>query len=199
MLKWDASNTDEFKNRLNRVLKNRKRRIISNNSRKLSAVLIPLYLHNFEPHILFTRRSQLVQYHRGEICFPGGGAETDDLSLLHTALRETREEIGLPAENIEIIGILDDVLTITSNYIITPYVGFLKKKQPYLVNHLEIEHIIEIPVFTLLKEGSLITGSSTIYEDVPFTAYTFLYQNYRIVGATAGILKQFLDVYSGIF
>ena len=78
---------------------------------KRAGVLIPVYFKAGEHFILFTRRTELVHYHKGEISFPGGGYHDEDKSLLTTALRESFEEIGLVPEDVTVLGELDDVAT----------------------------------------------------------------------------------------
>jgi 8-oxo-dGTP pyrophosphatase MutT (NUDIX family) len=164
-------------------------------SRKPSAVLIPLFQRQGQLHILFTRRTQLVRYHKGEISFPGGGYHKEDGSLIQTALRETFEEIGLEPHNVEVIGELDDVPTRYSNYIITPFAGFITPLKQYRESEFEIAEIIEIPVEGLLAEGSfqeIRPADPTDMLDVPFV---YRYQDKTITGATARILRQFLGIY----
>ena len=79
--------------------------------RRLAAVLLPLYQHNGDYGVIFTQRSDTVYHHRGQISFPGGGHEVHDVSLQHTALRESAEEIGLQPAHVQVLGQLDDLLT----------------------------------------------------------------------------------------
>lgn len=162
--------------------------------RRPSAVLIPLFYHEGQHHLIFTRRTQLVRYHKGEISFPGGGYHQADGSLVNTALRESFEEIGLAPQDVEILGELDDVPTRNSNYVITPYVGFINPRNQYKLSNFEIAEIIEIPVEGLLAEGCfrevpVIPGDTL---DIPFV---YAYAGHVITGATARILKQFLGIY----
>jgi len=73
-----------------------------------AAVLLPLYMREGEETLLFTRRTEELRHHRGEISFPGGGRQTDDFDLLATALRETEEEMGIRAADVTVLGRLDD-------------------------------------------------------------------------------------------
>jgi 8-oxo-dGTP pyrophosphatase MutT (NUDIX family) len=158
-------------------------------------VLVPLFFRDGLLHLLFTRRSQKVRYHKGEISFPGGGYHKEDGSLVQTALRETFEEIGLEPQNVEVIGELDDVPTRYSNYIITPFAGFIIPLAHYHESEFEIAEIIEIPVESLLAEGSfqeIRPADPTNVVDVPFV---YCYEDKTITGATARILRQFLGIY----
>jgi 8-oxo-dGTP pyrophosphatase MutT (NUDIX family) len=89
-----------------------------------AAVLVPfLWLHE-QWHLLFTRRTDTVQSHKGQVSFPGGAADAEDSSPEHTAVRETHEEIGLQPQDITILGRLQDLPTVT-NYLVTPVVAHI--------------------------------------------------------------------------
>ena len=90
-----------------------------------SAVLIPIFCKDGEYSILFTQRSEQMPHHKGQISFPGGARSKADATLRDTALRESREEIGLKAKDAEIVGELDDTPTTTSGYNISPFVAFI--------------------------------------------------------------------------
>src|SRR5271157_2069139 len=108
--------------KLKEALANRQKIRLDDPKRRPSAVLVPIYYQAGQHSILFTRRTELVHHHKGEISFPGGGYHADDGTLLNTALRESFEEIGLAPEDVEILGDLDDTLTRGSPYIISPFV-----------------------------------------------------------------------------
>jgi 8-oxo-dGTP pyrophosphatase MutT (NUDIX family) len=181
--------------KLKELLAQRTRVRFVEKSRKPSAVLIPLFYRDGLLHLLFTRRSQLVRYHKGEISFPGGGYHKEDGSLEQTALRESFEEIGLEPQNVEVMGELDDVPTRNSNYIITPFAGLITPPKQYRVSEFEICEMIEIPIEGLLAEGcfeEIRQPDPTDVLDIPFVYH---YQDKTITGATARILRQFLGIY----
>jgi 8-oxo-dGTP pyrophosphatase MutT (NUDIX family) len=95
------------------------------NFNKRAAVLVPLILVENQLHILLTLRSRHLRSHAGEVCFPGGKVDETDPSLIHTALREADEEVGLPAELVEIIGMLEPGLS-RSNILVTPVMSLIK-------------------------------------------------------------------------
>ena len=103
-----------------------------------AAVLIPLYMKEGECHLLFTKRTEHLNHHRGEISFPGGVCHPADTGRRQTALRETWEEVGILPEDVEILGELDDFYSI-HNYLVTPYVGVFPADYPLTINHGEIE------------------------------------------------------------
>jgi 8-oxo-dGTP pyrophosphatase MutT (NUDIX family) len=159
-----------------------------------AAVLLPLYNVGDEIHVLFTRRSELVEHHKGQISFPGGGYDESDSDLKVTAVRETWEEIGVEPDHIEVIGQLDEMITI-SNFLVRPFVGRLLRPAPYPFVHSEVEvaEIIEVPLAHLQDEANSFSELRT-FQGREIVAYSFRYGDHLIWGATARILKQFLDL-----
>jgi 8-oxo-dGTP pyrophosphatase MutT (NUDIX family) len=168
---------------------------LSEKGRVLSAVLLPLFIRQDKQYLLFTRRSQYVRYHKGEISFPGGGFDEGDVTLLNTALRESREEIGLKPEDVEILGELDDIFTKFSNYIISPFVGSIADGYDFKMSQFELDEIITIPVAALMEKGALRFEPRFFENGAPLSPHVFYYQDKKITGATAAILKQFLEIY----
>jgi len=186
-----------MKQRLKQALSQRKKQLIIDNSRVLSAVILPIYYKDGEYYILFTKRTEKVKYHKGQISFPGGAYEEKDRTLLNTSLRECDEEIGLKAEDVEILGELDDTATTTSSYIISPFVAIISWPYQFKLDDYEAEEIIEVPISALLAENSLHLETETIDGEI-FPSYYYHYQGNVIWGATARILNQFLDIYSQV-
>jgi 8-oxo-dGTP pyrophosphatase MutT (NUDIX family) len=91
-----------------------------------AAVLVPLHTHGELLHVVFTKRTDRVQHHRGEISFPGGAMDPEDRDLVATALREAEEEIGLPREAVELVGALPPTGTFVTSYKIHPFVGVIR-------------------------------------------------------------------------
>jgi 8-oxo-dGTP pyrophosphatase MutT (NUDIX family) len=147
-------------------------------------------------HILFTRRTELVHHHKGEISFPGGAFSQEDSSLLQTALRESQEEIGLNPEDVEVLGGLDEIITRGSFFIITPFVGIFPEVYHFTPSAFEIAEILTIPVPDLLKPECRESSPELFPNGQMVTAYVYICGKYRIIGATARILKQFLDIYA---
>jgi 8-oxo-dGTP pyrophosphatase MutT (NUDIX family) len=159
-----------------------------------AGVLLLLYDVDGRTHLLFTRRTDLVEHHKGQICFPGGAREEDDPDLLYTALRETCEEVGVRPEDVEPIGQLDDIVTFGSNFVISPYVGVLFVPPPYPFDHArhEVEEVLEVPLEHLLDSGNVVREVRRLGErDIEMQSYRFGDQ--VIWGATARILRQLLD------
>lgn len=179
--------------KLKELLLQRKRKVIFDNHLKHSAVLIPLFIKDGEYHILFIKRSQEVENHKGEISFPGGLCEKSDGGLEETALREAFEETGMRPQDVKVLGTLDDMKTMSTHYIITPVIGVIPYPYLFTINKVEVDEIIEIPLNHLLDEGN--GGKESITkEGITYTGYTYYYKHYLIWGATARILKNFSDV-----
>jgi 8-oxo-dGTP pyrophosphatase MutT (NUDIX family) len=155
-----------------------------------AAVLLPLLHKDDELHILFTKRTQTVKAHKGQVSFPGGVRDSDDESLLKTALREAQEEIGLRPEDVAILGALDPISTVTTGYLVHTFVGQIPFPYPFQLNSGEVAEILVVPFHFLADEAH---WSRRTYQahNQPFQAYFVTYGNYRIWGATARILKIF--------
>ena len=160
--------------------------------RRLAAVLMPVYEQKGEYGILFTKRSENVYYHRGQISFPGGGYEAQDASLQHTALRESAEEIGLQPMHVQLLGQLDDLLTTNSNYLVRPFVGLIPYPYPFVLDAYETAYLIEVPL-TFLRQHNPLAQETREHEGRIVQSFFFDYEGHTIWGATAKILKQFLD------
>jgi 8-oxo-dGTP pyrophosphatase MutT (NUDIX family) len=184
-----------FNQKLKELFSHRPVKHIHTTGRNPSAVLLPLFIKEDRHYLLFTRRTQMVHYHKGEISFPGGGYHDHDITLLNTALRESYEEIGLKPQDVEVLGELDDLPTRFSNYIISPFVGLIAPDYPFVPSQFETAEIIKIPVAALLEKGSCRYEPSFFQNGVPYHPYVYYYEDKIITGATAAILKQFLEIY----
>jgi len=186
----------ELRERIRKVLSDRRRRAISTKRRTRAAVLVPLFEKGGRYYVLFTKRTDRVKHHKGDISFPGGVVDEGDEDMEATALRETFEEIGLHRENVEILGKLDDAFTVSSGYLITPIVAEIAHPYPFSINEEEIEELIEIPLKAFLDQDRWI---EEIYPDgnKKVSGYRFEYEGRIIWGATARIMRQFLDALFG--
>jgi 8-oxo-dGTP pyrophosphatase MutT (NUDIX family) len=118
---------------------------------KEAAVLAPVFWREGEPFVLLTRRPETLRKHPGQISFPGGGHEPTDVTPLHTALRETEEELGLPRSAVQVLGLLGRMPTPTG-YNITPFVGYLPNMVPLRPSQAEIAAVLEAPLWRLRRE-----------------------------------------------
>ena len=183
---------EELRKRIEAALADRPRRVVEREGLVPAAVLL-LLTHQAEPHVLFTKRTEQVAHHKGQISFPGGIVETWDASRLETALREAAEEIGLPPSAVEILGTLDDTETRATRFVITPFVGLIREPVRYTPDGREIERVLEVPLAALLDPANF---RVEIWErdDQTSPVYFYEYRGETIWGATARILKQLLDI-----
>ena len=155
-----------------------------------AAVLLPIVLRD-EPTILFTRRTAHLARHAGQVSFPGGRAEAGDLSLVETALRETKEETGIGAEHVSVAGFLDAYETGTG-FAILPVVGLLTQGFGLLPNPAEVEEVFEVPLAFLLDPVNR-RRDSREWQGRRREFHVFEYGAHYIWGATAAIVVNFCD------
>jgi 8-oxo-dGTP pyrophosphatase MutT (NUDIX family) len=163
--------------------------------RARAAVLLPVYTQRDGLHMVFTKRTDKVDSHKGEICFPGGAMDRGDRDLAVTALRESHEEIGLERDHVRLMGRLDDIITISSFHV-TAYVGEIDPgRLPYIWRRQEREvaEVLEIPLAHLLDAANFVElprsrdGELVLQPGVRFGEHV-------IWGATYRMLRNFLEV-----
>jgi len=120
---------------------------------KCAAVLIPLVQDGVDWHILYTRRTQRVESHKGQVSFPGGGCDEGETSPEQTALREAQEEIGIDPAAVRVLGRLTDLITITS-FRVTPVVGVVNWPTVFRLNEHEVERVFTVPLAWLADSGN---------------------------------------------
>jgi 8-oxo-dGTP pyrophosphatase MutT (NUDIX family) len=182
--------------RLREALSRREKRRITGANLTTSAVLVPIYYKEGQYYILFTKRTDRVKEHKGQISFPGGARHKRDRTLLDTALRESAEEIGLAPGEVKILGELDDTTTKTSKYVISPFVALIPYPYQFRVDKREVEEIIEVPISALLDKD--LRQQTRVIDGQAVTSYFYHYQGRVIWGATAEILNQFLGIFSRV-
>ena len=158
-----------------------------------AAVAILVYPKPDSLTIILNKRTDRVEHHKGEISFPGGGRDPEDDSILDTALRETREEMGIAPEDIEIIAQLDQVST-RSGFSITPFVGIIPPDYDFEVSNIEIAEVLEVPIESLLDTENQVEDDRVWGDEIPSKQYSYLYGSHIIWGATARIITQLLDI-----
>ena len=149
---------------------------------KEAAVLAPLFWRGGEPWVYLTMRPLTMRKHPGQISFPGGAKDPADLTPLHTALREADEELGIPAESVEVLGMLGGMPTVTSYYV-TPFVGVVPATLKLKPNPSEIAEVIEAPLLRLRTEKRV------IYE-APRDVYVWDEARHVVWGATWRMVRQ---------
>lgn len=151
-----------------------------------AAVLIPLIERENGIHILFTKRSESLTHHPGQISFPGGRIDPRDKDETAAALREMEEEIGHATHKVEIIGSLPHYFTGTG-FQIRPFLGHLSPPFAFKANQEEVAEIFEVPLEVLLRK-ELYQLEHLEWKGIMRSYYSLNWQDYRIWGATAGIL-----------
>jgi 8-oxo-dGTP pyrophosphatase MutT (NUDIX family) len=157
---------------------------------KRAAVLVPLVPNASGWSLLFSRRSENLAAHSGQIAFPGGGVESGEL-LEAAAVREAREEVGIASERIELIGRLDDLVT-HSGFLVAPFVGIIDERVDYVLQASEVEEVFEVPIEALLSPNQP-EVRYVPFRSKSYPAYFYRHQQHEIWGLTGRILKHFLD------
>jgi 8-oxo-dGTP pyrophosphatase MutT (NUDIX family) len=183
---------DELARRTRQRLAARQRRIVPKGPLVQAAVLVPI-LERGEGRIVFAKRTDRVGTHKGQISFPGGVVGARDVSFAAAALRECEEEIGLPPAAVELLGALDDTETFATQFVITPFVGVIRRPVIFRPDGREIEKVIEVPVESLLDDGNF-RVEEWERDGVRRPVYFFDYHGETIWCATARILKGYLDL-----
>lgn len=159
---------------------------------RVAAVLAPLYARAGQPWLLFTRRSAALSTHSGEISFPGGSRDPDDASLARTALRESREELGLEPSRVTLLGAMPPAYTVVSNFLVTPFIGWLGEGLPTLrPQTTEVAEVIEAPL-SALDDYLIYHEEQWTRGGVAHAVHFYDFGPYRIWGFTGRLLNQLL-------
>src|SRR3954465_8446464 len=160
-----------------------------------AAVLVPLYAHGGDLHAVFTKRRDDLSKHAGEISFPGGRPDFESEDLRTTALREAEEEIGLPRDDVEIVGALPPTGTFVTNYRIHPYVGVIERGREWELQPNEVEVVLEFALPELMRGFEM---QRLLKKGVPIKTPTYTVDGNLVWGATARILQNLLERLSPI-
>ena len=153
-----------------------------------AGVIVPVFENDEGAFIILTKRTHTVSVHKGEVSFPGGMCEDDDGSTMITALRECCEEIGVRQDDVEVIGRLDDMITLTG-FVITPYVGIIPYPYDFRPNPKEVAYLLYLPISYLMQVEASIEQAE--HEGSLHAIQSFYYRGDRIWGATCRMLLQF--------
>jgi 8-oxo-dGTP pyrophosphatase MutT (NUDIX family) len=162
---------------------------------RCAAVLLPLVRWQDEWQLVFTRRTDTVENHKGQVAFPGGGCELGEATPEATALREAWEEIGLLPEDVHLLGRMNDVITIT-HYRITPVVGVIPWPYQVRLEKAEVARVFTIPLLWLadrLNWGERPFTLNGIRHPIPVINY-HPYDGETLWGISARIIQNFLEV-----
>ncbi len=160
-----------------------------------AAVLVPLIDRPEGMSVLLTQRTPHLSAHAGQISFPGGRIEDSDADATDAALRETEEEVGLPRDNVTVIGRLDTYVTGTG-FEITPVVGIVKVPFPLAIDPFEVAEAFEVPL-SFVVDPSNHRRTTRDFEHRTRIFFVLPFENRNIWGATAGILVNLAEVLAG--
>jgi 8-oxo-dGTP pyrophosphatase MutT (NUDIX family) len=169
-------------------------KIIKKNPRK--AGVMALFYPDAAQHtrLLLIMRRSYNGIHSRQVAFPGGKLEKGDASILATALRETREEVGVPPDRVEVIREMSQVYIPPSNFEVQPFVGLIPQPQPFVIQLDEVDHLIEVPLVQVLDDGYLSSQilSTSYAKNIEVPAFTL--EGYTVWGATAMMLNEIREL-----
>ena len=151
-----------------------------------SAVLVGLHAGPRGPALLLTKRTAHLRHHPGQISLPGGSYDAADMTLATTALRETEEELGINRSQVRILGELDEVSTMASSFVISPFVGLILGSPRIVPEPYEIDRVIVVDVAQVLRHDA------TMPADIPPLELRYPIDGEDVWGATARILRLFV-------
>jgi 8-oxo-dGTP pyrophosphatase MutT (NUDIX family) len=170
------------------------RRTISADNLRPAAVLLPLFYRDGRASLLFTVRTDDLEHHSGEISFPGGASDAIDADLMATALRETEEELGIPAQSVQVLGRLDDFYSI-HGYHVVPFVGIIPAPLDLQVEPSEIASVFEAPL-EHFRDPSVHHVEDWTHQGRIHPVDFYQFGEHVIWGLTAAMLRQFLAISS---
>ena len=155
-----------------------------------SGVLILLYEKQAEPHIVLIERPIYKGTHSGQIALPGGKVEESDKDIVHTALREANEEVGVLMDDVEVVGQLSDVYIPVSNFLVSPVIGFVNYRPNFIAQEREVADIIELQLQKLINTQHLATDNIKLSNGLKLQVPVFQFNQKTIWGATALMLNE---------
>jgi 8-oxo-dGTP pyrophosphatase MutT (NUDIX family) len=161
-------------------------RIINQPNLIQAGVLIAI-TDELDPHLILTRRADHLNTHSGEVAFAGGKRDDTDPDIVFTALREAYEEIDLAAQDVRVIGQLDQVVS-RFGYIVTPIVGIIPPNLTFTANLEELDAVFKVPLRFFLENEP-----HDYFEQGPFSIPSFHYEGFRIWGLTAMMITEMVN------
>jgi 8-oxo-dGTP pyrophosphatase MutT (NUDIX family) len=155
-------------------------------------VLILLYPHKEQVHLVLTRRTETVENHKGQISLPGGRRERDE-PVEQTALREAQEELGVAPRAVEVLGTLTPLYIPPSDFCITPVVGWTGTRPDWQPDAVEVAQVLEIPL-RLLADPATVHQETWQRGELTMQVPYFMVRGHRVWGATAMVLSEFLAI-----
>ena len=181
-----------------RILEVEKINIPSNNPRK-AAVMMLIYPKNDKSHLALIVRNTYPGVHSAQIGFPGGKVEIEDESLIHTALRETHEEIGIHPDKIEVIKTFTAVFIPPSNFIVAPFLGISHAELEFIEQEEEVAGIIEFPLLDFMNDKTIVNKIMDTSYGNNIEVPTFKINEHYVWGATAMMMSELKEVLKSSF
>jgi 8-oxo-dGTP pyrophosphatase MutT (NUDIX family) len=165
-------------------------RVVSGARGRAASVLIPMFERDGDTWLLLIKRTDTLRHHGGQYALPGGGRDDGDANASDTALREAKEEVGIEPVDVRVLGMLDDLATITG-FVVTPVVGWIPHPYGYRLNRDEVALAIELPLraFVVPPRARTLVG-----EGLRRLVLAFEVDGHFIWGATASILRNLASV-----
>ena len=160
---------------------------------KLSSVLLLLFPEGDQLYICLMKRTSTMKHHPGQISFPGGKVEKDDVSAEMAALREAREEVGIDPSSIEILGKLSDIYVEVSQFHIQPFIAWADQRPDFSLNSSEVEELILFPLNEFMYEAAFAETEIQTFSG-PLRVKYFPFKEEYIWGATAMILSELFEI-----
>ncbi len=162
-----------------------------------AAVLMPIFELDDDLHLVYIRRSDHVDSHRGQVAFPGGRVDPTDETLLHTALREAREEVGIEPESVDLLGCFEGTVARSSEIHVTPFVGVIPAAHGLRADPKEVAAIFFVPMSAL--EDSSYRGTYRFRRDSgTVTEHPAIFYNDQVIwGLTLRFTEELLDRMNG--
>lgn len=161
---------------------------------KKAAVMMLLYPKDQQLSFCLIQRTTYDGKHSGQISFPGGKKEEEDIDFWATALRESHEEIGVNPAEIKLITTLSSTYIPPSNFYVYPYLAYTNQRPDFVADEGEVDHVIEVPLSDLLGESAIQNGPITASYTKEVIVPMFVFGSYRVWGATAMILSEAREI-----
>lgn len=160
---------------------------------KQSSVLVLIFPVNDKLYTCLTKRPSTMKYHPGQISFPGGKVEKEDISAEMTALREAREEVGIDTSSIEVLGKLSDFYLEISKFSIHPFLAWSDQKPEFLLNSDEVEELVLFPLSDFIENENILETELQTLTGMLWVKY-FPFNDKMVWGATAMILSELIEI-----